>query len=179
VKTRRWLPSVLALCLLFAGGVAVALHGQETQVEDEGTEGSDVARPGVGVLGEEIDEFLQTGEDVSAGGADPYDPGERRDPFKSLLVTTDQPALEGPRPEGVPGLLIEEIVLSGIFRTRGGYLAQVQSSDRQKSYLLRKGDHLFDGEVAEISRAEVVFKQEVKDPTALKPFRDVIKSLNP
>jgi hypothetical protein len=128
---------------------------------------------------EEIDEILAGEEEALAGGGDVYDAGDRRDPFKSLLVVTDQPALEGPRPEGIPGLLIDEVVLSGIFRTREGYIAQVQAADRQKSYLLKAGDQLFDGDVIAINRNEVVFRQNVQDPTALKPFREVVKALNP
>lgn len=128
---------------------------------------------------EGIDQILEDGSEDLAGVGVSYDPGDRRDPFKSLLVSTDQPAIEGPRPEGIAGLLIDEVILSGIYQTYNGYLAQVQSADRQKSYLLRVGDQLYDGDVIEINPREVIFKQNVEDQTALKPFREVIKSLNP
>jgi hypothetical protein len=118
-------------------------------------------------------------EGILAGSAYSYDPGDRRDPFKSLLVVTDRPTLEGPRPDGIPGLLIDEVVLSGIFATRNGYVAQVQAADQQKSYLIRVGDELYDGVVVDITRSEVIFKQDVQDPTELKPFREVTKSLKP
>lgn len=108
-----------------------------------------------------------------------YDPGERRDPFRSLLVIRESPELQGPRPEGVPGLLIDEINLIGIVKTPKGYLAQVQAADRQKSFLLHEGEQLFDGEVVSIDENEVVFKQIVRDPTAVKPFRERVKVLNP
>ena len=98
-------------------------------------------------------------------------------PFKSLLVGTENPTIRGPRPEGIPGLLIDEIDLLGIWRTPRGYVAQVKASN--KSYLLREGDQLFDGDVVNIHKDEVVFKQQVQDPTALKPFREVVKNLNP
>ena len=63
-------------------------------------------------------------------------------------------------------------------------MAQVQAADKTKSYLLHVGDELYDGEVVAIrfernQVAEVVFKQDVRDPTAAKPFREVIKKLNP
>lgn len=125
-----------------------------------------------------IDEILEGEEEVLSGsGGFSYDPGNRRDPFKSLLVGTENPAIRGPRPEGIPGLLIDEIDLLGIWRTPRGYVAQVKASN--KSYLLREGDQLFDGDVVNIHKDEVVFKQQVQDPTALKPFREVVKSLNP
>jgi len=46
-----------------------------------------------------------------------YDPQGRRDPFRSLIGPT--PKLEpGQRPPGVPGFLIDEMKLQGVFKTR-------------------------------------------------------------
>jgi hypothetical protein len=126
-----------------------------------------------------IDEILQGEEEVLSGSGFSYDPGNRRDPFKSLLTAPDRPEFRGPRPEGVPGLLIDEIDLKGIFHTSKGFVAQVLAANQKKSYLLKEGDQLYDGDVVSISKNEVVFKQVVQDPTALKPFREVVKSLNP
>ena len=126
-----------------------------------------------------IDEILQGEEEVLSGSGFSYDPGNRRDPFKSLLAGPDRPEIRGPRPEGVPGLLIDEIDLRGIFHTSKGFVAQVVAANQKKSYLLKEGDQLFDGDVVSINKNEVVFKQVVQDPTALKPFREVVKSLNP
>jgi hypothetical protein len=123
----------------------------------------------------DIDEILEGEEEVLSGsGGFTYDPGNRRDPFKSLL-TGPEKAERGPRPEGIPGLLIDEIELLGIWRTPRGYVAQIRASN--KSFLLREGDQLFDGDVVTIQKNEVVFKQQVQDPTALKPFREVVKNL--
>ena len=108
-----------------------------------------------------------------------YNPGNRRDPFESLLVSTEARKLGGRRPEGIPGLLIDEIDLRGIWRTGKGYVVQVGVDNQIKSYLLKAGDQLYDGNVVSVTRSEVVFKQIVQDPTALKPFREVVKTLNP
>ncbi|HXU43909.1 MAG TPA: hypothetical protein VN783_00170 [Thermoanaerobaculia bacterium] len=126
-----------------------------------------------------IDQILEGEEDVLSGSGYTYDPGNRRDPFKSLLQKADRPELRGPRPEGIPGLLIDEIDLTGIFKTKKGFVAQVKAANQNKSYLLREGDQLYDGDVVSIRRGEVVFKQIVQDPTALKPFREVVKTLGP
>lgn len=83
-----------------------------------------------------------------------------------------------PRPDGVPGLLIDEVELKGIYRTAKGMVAQVLAGDVRRSYLLKEGDQLFDGDVVTISSKEVVFKQVVADPAASKPFREVVKSLS-
>jgi hypothetical protein len=144
------------------------------------------ASPGAPAIGSptpdmgNIDQILEGDEEVLAGGSSfTYDPGNRRDPFKSLLIAPDRPEFRGPRPEGIPGLLIDEIDLKGIFRTARGYVAQVNASNQKKSYLLKEGDQLYDGDVMSIGKKEVVFKQIVQDPTALKPFREIVKSLTP
>ncbi len=164
----QWL--TLAALLLVLAFIPASLLAQEAGANnrDAGT-GGELA----------IDAMLDEDEEILAGRGYTYDPGDRRDPFKSLLVVAERPTLEGPRPDGIPGLLIDEVVLSGIFATRDGYVAQVQAADRQKGYLIKVGDELFDGDVLRITRNEVVFKQDVLDPTALKPFREVAKSLNP
>jgi hypothetical protein len=126
-----------------------------------------------------VDDILAGEEDVLSGTTYSYDPGSRRDPFRSLLVAKSKAERKGALPEGIPGLLIEEIDLTGIFRTSRGFVAQVLASNKEKSYLIREGDQLYDGDVVSITQQEVVFKQIVSDPTVIKPFREVIKKLSP
>jgi hypothetical protein len=126
-----------------------------------------------------VDEILASEEDVLAGTVYSYDPGTRRDPFRSLLAAKNRVERRGPLPEGIPGLLIDELDLTGIFRTSAGFVAQVLASNKEKSYLIREGDELYDGDVVSISQNEVVFKQIVNDPTVIKPFREVVKKLSP
>jgi Tfp pilus assembly protein PilP len=176
----RRLSRILVLALLLLAAPA-ASWGQTA--EDEPSADADqvqtdllTAPSDVG----DIDEILR-GEEEIFGSVEgyTYDPGERRDPFRSLLVSSDEPEAQRRRPEGIPGLLIDEINLIGIWKTPRGYLAQVQAADKQKSYSLHEGERLFDGEVVSISENEVVFRQKVEDPTALKPFRERVKVLNP
>jgi hypothetical protein len=127
----------------------------------------------------QIDEILAGEEAVLAGASYSYDPGNRRDPFKSLIIGQNRQAPRGPMPEGLPGLLIDEIDLTGVFKTSRGFVAQVVAANKGKSYLLREGDQLYDGDVVAISQTEVVFKQIVNDPTVIKPFREVVKKLSP
>ena len=129
-----------------------------------------------------IDEILQGEEELLAGeGGDgySYDPAGRRDPFVSLLLRTQVRRDQQPRPPGVPGLLVDEIDVKGIFALNGRMFAQVQTADKEKSYLIQEGDQLYDGEVVSIANNEVVFKQVVNDPSVIKPFREVVKKLNP
>lgn len=128
----------------------------------------------------DVDALLLQEEEMLAGEGYTYEPGDRRDPFVSLREARERRDTRGgPRPEGVAGLLIDEIDLTGIFVLPDGPVAQVLAADQDKSFLLRVGDRLYDGSVVSISRSEVVFRQEVDDPAALKPFREVAKKLNP
>ncbi|HEV8632147.1 MAG TPA: hypothetical protein VGV61_17670, partial [Thermoanaerobaculia bacterium] len=73
----------------------------------------------------------------------------------------------------------DEIEIQGIFALNGRTFAQVQTSDKDKSYLIQEGDQLYDGAVVSIGNNEVTFKQVVNDPSVIKPFREVVKKLNP
>ncbi len=174
MSPRHWL---LALALALA--VPLAAVAQEAPSADapaaEETATTDDTQLG-------IDEILEGEEDVLSGDAVDgynYDPAGRRDPFVSLLLRTQVRPEDQPRPPGVPGLLIDEIDVKGIFALNNRMFAQVQTADKEKSYLIQEGDQLYDGEVVSIASNEVVFKQVVNDPSVIKPFREVVKKLNP
>jgi hypothetical protein len=120
--------------------------------------------------------LIEQDESSMAGLSYSYDPAGRRDPFRSLLVRPGK-GTPGQRPPGIPGIAIDDVVLQGIWKTRAGYVAQIRGTDN-KSYLLRSGDQLFDGEILRIGPNEVVFRQNLNDPQSVKPFRDITKQLN-
>jgi hypothetical protein len=120
--------------------------------------------------------LLDQQEEALAGRAYTYDPAGRRDPFRSLLVRSE--ARGGARrPPGIAGISVDDVTIQGIWKTRSGYVAQIRGTDN-KSYLLRPGDLLYDGEVTRIGPNEVGFRQNLNDPQSVKPFRDVTKQLN-
>jgi hypothetical protein len=164
------------LCLVPMGRVALAQGDLETLEEEAATDAAATSPlPDLDVEG-----ILDEDEEVYAGRGYGYDPGDRRDPFRSLVQRNAESELaQGPRPEGIPGLLIGEVDLTGVFVLPEGPVAQVQTSDRDRSYLLRPGDKLYDGDVVSVSLEEIVFRQILDDPTALTPFREVVKRLNP
>ena len=164
----------LAACLLLLCGLAATpARAQDEdyipQDEEEAVEGADFSA---------IDDILEQDEEVLS---DPevygYDPGSRRDPFVSLARAQQRVRRSEDRPEGPAGLLIDEISVEGVFVLDDGPVVQVQSASQRTSFLLRVGDELWDGDVLRINLDEVVFKQSVNDPTALKPFREVVKKL--
>jgi type IV pilus assembly protein PilP len=120
--------------------------------------------------------LIEGEESALEGRSYTYDPAGRRDPFRSLLIR-EQGRGGNQRPPGIAGITIDDINLQGIWKTKSGYVAQIRATDN-KSYLLRAGDQLYDGEVTRVGPNEVAFRQNLNDPQSVKPFRDVTKQLN-
>ena len=162
---RRRIPVLIALAVAAAFSVAEA---QRTTPQPTPAPTPSLRSPGEALIEQE--------EAALAGRSYTYDPAGRRDPFRSLLVRPDDRA-RGERPPGVAGMSIDDVVVHGIWRVRSGYVAQVRGTDN-KSYLIRGGDLLYDGEVTRVGPNEVVFRQNINDPQSVKPFREVTKQLN-
>lgn len=127
-----------------------------------------------------VETILREQEDLLAGRQFSYDPGGRRDPFRSLFEEVAM-RRKGPRPRGAAGMLVSELDLTGIVRdSQGGNIAVVMGTD-SKGYFLRVGDDVYDGSVIAIdpSAGSVTFRQQVDDPRLIKPYRDVVKRLVP
>jgi Tfp pilus assembly protein PilP len=157
---------LLIVVVAFAGTVGAA--SRPTPVPTPPTPPSAIQSPGQAMIEQE--------EAALQGRGYTYDPAGRRDPFRSLLVRPEDRAL-GARPAGIAGMSIDEVVIYGIWKTRNGYVAQVRATDN-KSYLVRQGDLLYDGEVVRVGPNEVVFRQNINDPQSVKPFREVTKQLH-
>jgi Tfp pilus assembly protein PilP len=106
-----------------------------------------------------------------------YDAQGRRDPFVSLLNRGDSVRAPGmPRPAGLQGLLINEIVVKGILKTSTGLVAIVQGSD-SKTYIVHRGDPVLDGSIKVIAQDAIVFAQDVSDPLSTVKQREVRKAI--
>ncbi len=73
-------------------------------------------------------------------------------------------------------MAVEEIRLTGIIKLPEGYVGMVQGTDNL-SYLIRPGTVLYDGSVESVEKNQVVFKVQVADPKSLKPYREVVRTL--
>jgi type IV pilus assembly protein PilP len=121
-------------------------------------------------------ERILRGEDaVEQGQGFTYDPAGRRDPFRSLLGGRPPEELGG-RPPGLRGMGVEEVRVLGVMRLPEGFVAMVQGTD-SLSYMIRPGTALYDGNVERIEPGRVVFKMPVADPRSLKPYREVVRTL--
>jgi Tfp pilus assembly protein PilP len=108
-----------------------------------------------------------------------YEAEDRRDPFLSLVNRgTDARPGASPttRPEGLAGMLVEEVAVRGIVQSRGGWVAMI-ASPAGRTYTIRPGDRLMDGSVRSITAQAVVLMQEVNDPLSLEKQREVRKFL--
>jgi hypothetical protein len=112
-------------------------------------------------------------------GSYTYDPQGRRDPFVSLLNRgeTLRP-MGGMRPPGLPGLLIGEIAVKGIYKAKSGFVAIVQGAD-SKTYIAHPGDRVLDGTIKSIAQDAIVFSQDVNDPLSTVKQREVRKPIRP
>ncbi len=125
-------------------------------------------------------ESAKAGEEAAATGVGlTYDSEGRRDPFVSpaeLTQYTDIGQCEG---EGVACWLISEVNVVGVLARRSGTVALVVGPDGYGA-TLQAGDNLYDGEVLRVdaSNGTVVFRQRVNDPTRIKPYRDIEKTLS-
>ena len=149
------LPRVLlaALCVVLAGVVLVA----SPQEAEPPVESPPENRP--------------------AGSMITYERASHRDPFRSLLEQRRQN--DQPRPPGPAGMLIEEIDLVGVLAGPEGSMILIVGSDGL-GYSLTEGAELYDGWVLRIDRSsnKVVFRQNVNDPSRIKPYRDIERRLD-
>ncbi|MBI4476771.1 MAG: hypothetical protein HY654_06330 [Acidobacteria bacterium] len=100
----------------------------------------------------------------------------RRDPFLSLLHRGVEARPAGQPAEGLANLTVGEIVLKGILRSRGAYLAMVQGPN-QKTYIVRPKERLVDGVIKEITADSLVIVQDVNDPLSVTKQKEIRKTL--
>jgi len=132
---------------------------------------------GDGESGETVESILKQQEDLLRGQRFTYDPGGRRDPFRSLKERNDEAE---PRMEGILGMSVDEIDLTGIVENDKGNVAYFTGSDN-KGYFLRVGQNVHKATMIAIDPAagSVTFREEVEDPRRIKPYRDVVRKLTP
>ena len=92
-----------------------------------------------------------------------YHAGNRRDPFVNPIpkpIATEQVKRERPvtRPEGLPGVLVSEVKVSGIIHSEDPAMSKAMlATSGRRTYFAGQGDVLYDGVIKEIRPAEVVF----------------------
>lgn len=108
-----------------------------------------------------------------------YDADSRRDPFLSLVNRgTEAAGAQTPatRPDGIAGILCDEVVIRGILKSQDEWVAMI-GSPSGRTYSIRPGDRLMDGTVRAITAQSVVLSQQSRDPLSPVKPRDVRKFL--
>jgi Tfp pilus assembly protein PilP len=115
---------------------------------------------------------------VAAGApADEQTKVARRDPFESLTSRQDAAAKTAANlPPGKPGLQIGTLRLDGIVRSPNGMIAVV-TNPQARTYFLREGDKLYDGQVEKIAMDGVSFHEMGKDAFGKPVERQVNKRI--
>jgi Tfp pilus assembly protein PilP len=108
-----------------------------------------------------------------------YAPRGRRDPFVNPVAKKqeDGGTAENPlplvRPDGLPGVLVSEVKLSGIVHSADKEMSKAMLVVGRNTYFAKRGDSLFDGVIKEIRQNEVVFA--MVSATTRKPVnRDTV-----
>jgi len=174
---RRWLWfGIVAVLVLVA-----AVSAPETPAEERSAKSpaAPAEEPSKEPDDSAVEQILRQQEALITGARFEYDPGNRRDPFRSLLEDLRPGASR--RTPGASGMLVAEIDIVGVVRDpREGNLAMVMGSDN-RGYFLHVGDEIYDGTVIGIDprQGTVTFRQKVDDPRIIKPYRDVVKRMVP
>ena len=176
-------PTRIAIPLLLVGAAVAAVFAQPAKRGAPAAASSTSTTTAASSTTTSTDTGIQTSlqeilEEPSGPESYHYDPQGRRDPFQSLIGPAPKIA-PGQRPPGPPGFLIDEIKLQGVVRTKQQGLIGMINGPDNRSYLLKVGDKVLDGEVIRITPSSVVFRQEVNDPTRIERFREVVKDLSP
>jgi type IV pilus assembly protein PilP len=100
----------------------------------------------------------------------------KRDPF--LPLVNEKKAGGPPLPPGKAGLVIATVRVDGTVRSPNGMLAVVTNPD-ERTYFIREGDRLYDGDVEKIGLDGVTFKENSKDAFGKPVERMVTKRIYP
>ena len=171
-----WFLTAFALALV-AGATAPAFPMAQGDTHPAPPDGSQVGVTDADGTKETVEAILEQQEQLLRGQRFTYDPGSRRDPFRSLY---DRVTEDTQRPPGIEGMSLDEIDLTGIVENPGGDVAYFTGSDNQ-GYFLRVGQRVYKATMISIDPVvgAVTFREQVDDPRQIKPYRDVVRKLVP
>jgi type IV pilus assembly protein PilP len=107
-----------------------------------------------------------------------YDPGGRRDPFRSLIEIAKEKPQARKKANPIENYDVDELKLSAIIWDNQKYYALITLPDN-KSYTIREGMTLglYGGKVEEITKDSMVIREHVKDYRGQPVIKDTILKL--
>jgi hypothetical protein len=103
-----------------------------------------------------------------------YDPGGRRDPFKDLFGGKD--IRENRTVAGPADLLVEDIVVVGIIKSKSGYRALIAMTDGFP-LTAREGARFADGYILSIGEGAIVFRKTHERGIPLLKPKDIVRDI--
>jgi hypothetical protein len=98
----------------------------------------------------------------------------RRDPFRNLLAGRD--IKDTASTDGIPQILIEDILLVGIVELNGKFTAIINDKEGFP-YSIHVGDKFADGYVRAIEERKVIFRKTHERGVPLRRVRDITKEI--
>src|SRR5207249_11483385 len=116
--------------------------------------------------------------DVSEKGRDPFKHYEPVRKFKPVVTKLEPPSIQvrieryraqkmaaatahvAP-PKPTTALMLNELQVTGIFRTPRGWAAMVEATPIKLSYVIYPGESFFDGQLVAIEESRLVFRREI------------------
>ena len=85
---------------------------------------------------------------------------ERIEHYKAQKMAAMNAQLPAPKP--TTALLLNEVQITGIFRTPRGYAAMIEATPIKLSYVIYPGETFFDGQLVAIEEDRLVFRREAR-----------------
>jgi Tfp pilus assembly protein PilP len=181
----RWFATLALVCGFSAASNAVTSSGAQakakaaTKKSAQAKPPAKTAKPGKTAAKASATAPVKANEGEAAAEAAPNAAAHRRDPFAPLVSATQQgPNIPKNLPPGKAGLMISTLRVDGVVRSSNGLLAVV-TNPQQRTYFVRQGDRLYDGNVEQITMEGVSFKETGKDPFGKPIERVVTKRIYP
>jgi hypothetical protein len=100
---------------------------------------------------------------------------ERIARYKSLKAAAM--SVQQPVPKPTTALLLNEVQVTGVFRTPRGYAAMVEAMPIKLSYVIYPGEQFYDGQLVAIDDDRLVFRHETRLSNGKKESAVVTKKL--
>lgn len=157
---RRTFRSALAVCALAACAFASSAAGQEASTTYRGTTRDPFVKYKPAVRRAPVKK--------TAAVAKPAPPAPtlvatpqlqaRIDQYKSLKVAAMN--AQQPAPKPVTALVLDEVQITGIFRTPRGYAAMIEATPIKLSYVIYPGERFYDGQLVAVEENRLVFRRD-------------------
>ncbi len=124
----------------------------------------------------EINQRIKTTADILDKKTFIYNSKGKRDPFKDLLAGRD--VSEAAKKEGISQMMISDIVLIGIAKIKGNFIAII-NGPQGFPLQLKVGTKVANGFVLSISDSKVIFRKTKERGVAMYRSKDITKEINP